>query len=142
MIWKNLKYTPGTSTPEEDIIIAFEKFPALRFFIYYGTCNVVDKFSEYCRKIRVLQIPHIKLSTVILKLTMERLTELRELAITISITKEVTRIISVSNTLESLHLHSFGGNAVVKGLLKPTADGPPNVKVSTAVTATSTATVE
>jgi hypothetical protein len=129
-IWKDLKYFPGTSTPEEDIIIAFEKFPALRFFKYYGTCNVVEKLSEYCRKIRVLQIPHIKLSAVILKLTMDRLTELRELVITISITKdglEVTRIIGLSKTLERLHLLSFGGNAMVKELLKPIADGCPNL---------------
>jgi Leucine-rich repeat (LRR) protein len=130
VIWKDWNYFPDASTPEEDIITGFKNFPELRSFRYYGTGNVIEKLSEYCRKISVLQIPHLKLSAVILKLTMERLTELRELIITISPMQdglELTRIIGLSRTLERLHLRSSGENTAVKGLLKPIADGCPNL---------------
>jgi Leucine-rich repeat (LRR) protein len=130
VIWNDWCYSPDASTPEEDIIVAFENIPPLRIFIYYGTCNVMEKLSEHCRKIRVLQIPHIKLSAAIHKLTMERLTELKELTITISPTQDglqLTRITGLSKSLERLHLRSSGGNTVVEGLLKPIADGCPNL---------------
>jgi Leucine-rich repeat (LRR) protein len=130
VIWKDWGYFPDARTPEEDLILAFEHFPELRKFRYYGTCNVVEKLSEYCRKTRVVHVPHIKLSADVLKLTMKRLTELRELVITISPTQdglELTRIIGLSKSLESLYLRSSGENTVVKGLLKPIADGCPNL---------------
>jgi Leucine-rich repeat (LRR) protein len=123
-------YSPDANTPEEDILIGFQNLPALRIFKYYGTCNVVEKLSEYCRKLTILHIPHIKLSAGILKLTMERLNVLRELIITISPTQdglELTRIIGLSKTLENLHLRTSGENTVMEGLLKPIADGCPNL---------------
>jgi hypothetical protein len=129
-IWMGWGYYPNTRTPEETIIKAFEKFPALRNFMYYGTCNVVEKLSEHCRKITVLQIPHIKLSPITFKLAMERLTELSELIITISPTEEgleLSRTIGQSRTLKILHLRSTGEDTVTKGLLKPIADGCPNL---------------
>jgi hypothetical protein len=129
-IWKDWGYFPDARMPKEDIVNAFEILPALRNFRYYGTCDVVEKLSEHCRKIRILQIPHIKFSAVVLKLTMERLTELSELIITISPTEEgleLSRTIGQSRTLKRLHLRSSGENTVVNGLLKPIADGCPNL---------------
>jgi hypothetical protein len=90
----------------------------------------MEKLSEFCRKINILQIPYTKLSAAIFKLTMERLTELAVLCISISPTQdglEITRIIGQSKKLVSLDLRSFGAKTVTEGLLKPIADGCPNL---------------
>jgi Leucine-rich repeat (LRR) protein len=130
-IWMPLRYSPHGSVPQEDIIRNLQNMPALRTFRYTGICNIIENLSEYCRRIRVLKIPHIKLKASLLKLTMERLTELRVLDILISPTEggpELTRIIGQSKTLVRLHLTSADGDTLTEGLLKPIADGCPNLK--------------
>jgi hypothetical protein len=129
-IWKGWGYCPQTSCSGKDITSSLKYIPGLRKFIYYGTCNVIEKLSDYCRKLEILHVPHIKLSADIFKLTMERLTELRELGVTISPTQEglqITSIIGQSQTLATLHLRSSGERNVTQDLLKPIADGCPNL---------------
>jgi Leucine-rich repeat (LRR) protein len=129
-IWKDWVYSPDESTPKEEIICMLKNMPAFRKFQYFGTCNVIETLSQYCRKVNVLIIPHIKLNATLLKLTMERLTELSALHIEIRPTREgaeITRIIGKSKTLVKLILNSPGVDTVAEGLLKPIADGCPNL---------------
>jgi hypothetical protein len=130
-IWKHRAYCPAISRSEFNITSLLKGMPALRKFMYYGTCNVMKKLSKYCTKITALNVPHIKLSPNLLKLTMKRLTELTALGISLSPTQEglqITRIIGQSETLVTLKLSSSGENSVTEGLLKPIADGCPNLK--------------
>jgi hypothetical protein len=130
-LWKNRTYFPKANTPKEKIIFMLENMPALRKFQYYGIHNVIEKLSECCRKISVLIIPGIKLNATLLELTMERLTELSALHISISPTRkgsQLTRIIGQSKTLLNLILDSSDRKALASGLLKPIADGCPNLK--------------
>jgi hypothetical protein len=95
-------------------------------------CNVVENLSEYCRRIQVLKIPYVILNPAHLKLTIERLTELRVLSVLIRPTEggpEISRIIGQSKTLVKLHLTSFDGETLTEGLLKPIADGCPKLKI-------------
>jgi hypothetical protein len=129
-IWINLAYCPGANTPQEEIICMLEKMPALRTFEYPGTHNVIEKLSECCRSISTLQIPNTKLDETLLILIMERFPELIELGILISPTEEglqLTRIIGQSETLVCLTLYSSDSDTATPGLLKPIADGCPNL---------------
>jgi hypothetical protein len=131
-IWNHWSYCPTTSCSREEITSILMNVPGLRKFTYNGTCNVIEKLSEYCTKLTLLHVPHIKLSADVLKLTMERLTELSELSILISPTEEglqIARIIGQSETLVTLHLRSSGERDIMKGLLKPIADGCPNLNI-------------
>jgi hypothetical protein len=131
-IWKDMEYFPAASTPEEEIISMLKNMPALRKFRYRGSRNVIQKLSECCRKVINLITPNIKFNAALLKVTMDNLTELRGLHITISPTKdglELTRIIGQSETLLNLSLFSSGGDSVTPGLLKPIADGCPNLNI-------------
>jgi hypothetical protein len=129
-IWLNLAYCPGANTPQEEIICMLDNTPALRTFEYPGKYNVIEKLSECCRSISTLQIPNTKLDENLLILIMERLPELIELGILISPTEEglqLTRIIGQSETLVSLTLYSSDSDTAAPGLLKPIADGCPNL---------------
>jgi hypothetical protein len=131
-IWKHMRYSPDADTAEELIICTLENVPPLRIFQYFGTCNIIEKLSECCRRVTDLIIPHIELSAALLEVTMERLTELSVLHITISPTVEglkITSIIGQSETLIHLTLHSSGATTVTTGLLKPIADGCPNLNI-------------
>jgi hypothetical protein len=131
-IWMESYYSPDANTPKECIISTLEKTPALRKFEYFGTCNVIEKLSQCCRRVTELVIPHIELNAALLQVTMERLAELSALFITISPTEEglkITSIIGQSETLVHLNLQSSGETTVMAGLLKPIADGCPNLNV-------------
>jgi hypothetical protein len=73
-IGKEWGYGPAINSTEEDITSILKNMPALRKFMYYGTCNVMEKLSEYCTKLTHLNVSHIKLSADNFKLIMERLT--------------------------------------------------------------------
>jgi Leucine-rich repeat (LRR) protein len=129
-IWKDRVYSPHESTPKEEIICILKNTTELRKFQYFGTCNVIETLTQYCRRVSVLIIPRIPLNATLLKLTMERLTELSALQIKFPPTREgveITRIIGQSKTLVNLSLRSSGVDTVAKGLLKPIADGCPNL---------------
>jgi hypothetical protein len=130
-IWKNYTYFPKKNTPIEEIMLQLRNMSGLRKFQYCGIHNVVEKLSECCRKISVLIIPNIQLSASLLKLAMERLTELRVLHILILPSTEggeLTNIIGESQTLHSLILRSSSTYTLAEGLLKPIAEGCPNLK--------------
>jgi hypothetical protein len=106
-IWKDWCYSPAETTPKEEIICMLKNMPALRKFQYFRTCNVIETLSQYCRRVSVLIIPRIALNATLLKLTVERLTELSALDIKIRPTREgaeITRIIGKSKTLVHLNL--------------------------------------
>jgi hypothetical protein len=129
-IWKNLCFNPKRSASKEEIASRLKHMPNLRIFHYYGTCNAIGTLSKYCTRITVLHISKIELHPIVLKVTMERLTTLRDLGILISLTREgceLTRIFGQSQTLDSLALYSSGSRSVKEGLLKPIADGCPNL---------------
>ncbi|XP_033607397.1 uncharacterized protein LOC117282320 [Cryptotermes secundus] len=129
-IWKNLCFSPKRSASQEEIASRLRHMQNLRIFEYYGTCNVIGTLSEYCTRITVLRVSKIETPSALLKITMERLTALRELGILISLNKEgceLTHIIGQSRTLDSLALYSSGTRSVTEGLLKPIADGCPNL---------------
>jgi Leucine-rich repeat (LRR) protein len=133
-IWKNWCYFPDESTPKEEIICMLKNMPALRNFRYFGTCNIIETLSQYCRRVSVLLIPRIPLNATLLKLTVERLSELSALDITIPPNREgaeITRIIGQSRTLVNLMLRTSGADTVPEGLLKPIADGCPNLNILT-----------
>jgi Leucine-rich repeat (LRR) protein len=129
-IWKDWVYSPSENTAEKAIICMLKNVPALRKFRYFGTCNIIEPLYESCKKLTVLKLLRLKLSPALVKLTMERLPELKHLCLKISPTEEglqITRIIGQSQTLEKLQLLSSGGKTVREGLLKPIADGCPNL---------------
>ncbi|XP_023707773.1 uncharacterized protein LOC111864631 [Cryptotermes secundus] len=131
-LWKDSIFCPDADIPKHYIIFTLENVPVMRTFHYYGTCNVIEKLSECCRRVTELIIPHIELRAALLEVTMERLTELRVLHITISPTEEglkITSFIGQSETLTSLTLRSSGARTVAAGLLKPIADGCPNLNI-------------
>jgi hypothetical protein len=128
-IWKNSTYYPDENSPEEDIIFILKAVKTVRKFKYFGTCNVLETLSECCRRVRHLIIPNIKLSSTLIKVIMERLTELRSLHITVGPTEGllITSIIGKSETLVHLTLFSSSDKTVRTGQLKPIADGCPNL---------------
>jgi hypothetical protein len=129
-IWEESFYYPDANTPIEIIIYTLENVPSLRKFEYFGTCNVIERLSECCRRVKDLIIPYIELSAALIEVTMRRLTELSVLNITISPSEEgfqITSIIGQSETLTHLTLLSSGATTVREGLLKPIADGCPNL---------------
>jgi hypothetical protein len=129
-IWKDWCYSPRASSTKEEIIFMLKNMPALRKFQYFGTCNVIETLSQYCRRVSVLIIPNIYFNAALLKFTMGRLTDLGELYISISPNSEgsqLTHIIGQSKTLVSLTLKSSVVVTVPEGLLKPIADGCPNL---------------
>jgi hypothetical protein len=129
-IWKDWVYSPAVNTPEQNIICMLKNMPTLRKFQSFGTCNVIETLSQYCRSVSVLLIPNIYLNANLLKLTMERLTELRELCISISHNSEGSQLIHIigqSKTLVSLTLRWYDEETVAEELLKPIADGCPNL---------------
>jgi Leucine-rich repeat (LRR) protein len=129
-LWNRWCLSPEETESEEFMIGIFVHYPETRQFKYYGTCNVIENLSQYCTKLRILHVPYIKLSAADLKLATERLTQLYELCVSISTTEEgleMTRIIGQCTSLISLQLRSCGENGVKEGLLKPIADGCPNL---------------
>jgi hypothetical protein len=129
-IWKNLSFNPKRSASKEDIVSRLKNMSKLRTFEYYGTCNVIEALSTHCTMIRVLHISKIELNPTLLKLTMERLTALRDLNISFGPGREgseITHIIGQSKTLDRLSLYLSGAENVTQGLLKPIADGCPNL---------------
>jgi hypothetical protein len=129
--WNNRTYFPKASAPKEEIMFMLENMPALRKFQYCGIHNIIGKLSECCKKVRVLIIPNTKLNAILLKLTMDRLTELSALHILIAPTREapiLTYVIGQSKTLLNLILRSTSRKTQLQGLLRPIADGCPNLK--------------
>jgi hypothetical protein len=86
-IWEECGYGPAINSPEHEITSLLQSMPALRKFIYYGTCNVTEILSEYCTKLTILNIPQIRLSADNLKIIIERLTEVREPVLRLSRSK-------------------------------------------------------
>jgi hypothetical protein len=131
-IWFNLRYCPDAHAKLEDINCTLENMPALRQFLYLGTFSFIQKLCECCRRIRVLNIPHTTLNATDFMLAMRCLTELRDLGILMSSTEEglqITRIIGQSETLTCLRLYSSDGGITTPGLLKPIAEGCPNLDI-------------
>jgi hypothetical protein len=91
-MWFSLTYCPNTNDSREQIIFMLENMPALRQFRYIGTSNVIEKLCECCRRVGVLHIACTTLNVTHLQLVMERLTELRDLGILMSPTKEGLQI--------------------------------------------------
>jgi Leucine-rich repeat (LRR) protein len=130
-IWKDSRFYPDANSPVEYIIFTVTAAKPLRRFQYYGSCNVLEILSQCCRRIKYLTIPCIELSATLIKVVMERLTELKSLHITIGQTDEglrITSIVGKSETLVHLSLYSSNEVTVRSGLLKPIADGCPNLK--------------
>jgi hypothetical protein len=129
-IWKETTYCPDENCPEQDIIVTLKVVKRVKRFQYFGACNVLETLSEFCRGVRHLIIPNINLSSTLVEVIMERLTELRTLHVTIDPTEEgfrITSIIGKSETLLNLTLLSTSDENVRAGQLKPIADGCPNL---------------
>jgi Leucine-rich repeat (LRR) protein len=131
-IWFNLRYCPSAQAGVGEINSMLENMPALRQFHFYGTFNFIQKLCECCKRIRVLHIPYTTLSENSLTSAMRCLTELSELGISISPLEEgilYTRVIGQCVTLVSLTLYSSLGQIAERRLLRPIADGCPNLTV-------------
>jgi hypothetical protein len=129
-LWYDSSYSPEEDDSLADISLVLENVPALRYFYYFGTCNVIEKLSEKCKELVILHIPHIALNANHLQLVMESLKYLIALCILISPTEEgvkMTRIIGQCETLAYLSLTSSDTDTTMPGLLTPIADGCPNL---------------
>jgi Leucine-rich repeat (LRR) protein len=130
-IWKHSCYCPGADTTEQGLLCVVTNTKALRVFQYFGTCNVVQPLSRYCRKLQVLTVPNLLLSAADIKVVMELLPELASLNISLTTTKdglEITSMIGQSQTLLRLSLFPSDNGSAVPGLMGPIADGCPNLR--------------
>jgi hypothetical protein len=131
LIWKKFRFIPSKSLSTEDIVKRLQGMPNLRACEYYGTNDIIGAVSKYCTSLRVLHAIRVSVKPSLFRAAMERLSELSELGIEVRFGGNgcaLTEIIGESASLQTLTLFLTGYQPAEVGLLKPIADGCPNLK--------------
>jgi hypothetical protein len=129
-IWRDLCFIPSSTTTRDQLVTRLQGMPKLRAFEYHGTCDIIGTLSQYCTSLRVLHASRVTINATVLNAAMGGLPELTELGILITLGREgteLTSIIGQSQTLQRLTLYDSRTKIVDEGLLRPIADGCPNL---------------
>jgi hypothetical protein len=127
-LWKNLCYCPSRTTPKQELIRRLKSMPALRYFSYNGTQNVLGTISEHCTKLKHLHTSFMRINARHLEAAISSLHSLETLSIRISKLPILPQTIAKAENLVTLNLTTCGGLQTTNHLLKPIAHGCPKLR--------------